>query len=326
MSRTSAFSLLACLLIALAGRSALAAWPERPVTLVVPWPAGGATDILARTIAPLLSAELGQPVIVVNRAGATGNLGAEAVLQQPADGYNIFFGAASHLMNAALYAYNKQPLRYDIIGDFKYAAVITDSRMVLVVNPGVPANTLAEFVQLAKSRPGGLSYSSSGTGSIQHLSAELLLQTTGIRMLHVPYKGIAPSVNDLVAGVVDASVESLTAVLPLIKSGKLKAVAALTEHPLPSLPEVPTAASQGYAGLWVSGPQFVGVPKATPDAVVDRLSEVFGHVLTRPEVVARLDAAGIVVHYLPREPANSMIRSESAKWGRLIREANVRID
>lgn len=302
-------------------------WPQRPISIVVPWPAGGVTDITARTIAPLLSAELGQPVIVVNRAGATGNIGAESVLQQPADGYNLFFGAASHLINSALYAHNKRPLRYDVVNDFTYAAVLTDSRMVLVVHPSVPADTLPQFVQWAKSKkPGEVMYSSSGTGSFQHLSMELLQRATGVQMLHVPYKGINPSITDLTAGVVQASVESLNAVLPLIKGGKLKALATMTEAPVGVLPGVQTAASQGYPGLWVAGPQFIGVSKNTPDAVVARISDAFAQVFRSPEVVKKLEAAGITVRHLPREQANVFVRSESLKWTTVIREANVQAE
>lgn len=320
------FRVCIALLLCLAIFHARAGWPERAVTLVVPWPAGGSTDIMARTLSPLLSEELAQTVIVVNRPGATGNMGAEFVLQQPPDGYHIFFGAASHLINSALYAHSGRALRYDIVEDFKWSAAITDSRMVVVVNPKVPANSLRELVKLAKTSAKPLSFSSAGTGSIQHLSGELFLKTADVQMLHVPYKGIAPSINDLVAGTIDVSFESLYPVLPFIKTGKVRALATLTEDPVPGLPGVPTASSQGYPGLYVAGPQFVGVPKGTPDGIVARIGGAFEKVFQNPEVIRKLEEAGLVIRFMAHDEATRMIHNEREKWERLIEGANVKLD
>ncbi|WP_077002199.1 tripartite tricarboxylate transporter substrate binding protein [Variovorax sp. KK3] len=324
--RHSLVRFVIALLLGLCGLQASAAWPDRPVSLIVPWPAGGSTDVMARMLSPLLSEQLGQPVIVVNRAGATGNMGAEFVLQQPADGYNIFFGAASHLINSALYAHNGRALRYDIVTQFDWCAAITDSRMVVVVNPKVPANNLRELVELTRRSAPPLSYSSAGAGSIQHLSGELFLRTADLTMLHVPYKGIAPSINDLVAGTVDVSFESLYPLLPFIKTGKLRALATLTADPVPGLDGVPTAISQGYPGLVVAGPQFVGVPKGTPLDISSRITRAFETVFANPEVVRRLEEAGLVVSFMRREEATRMIRSERDKWAKLIEKADIKVD
>lgn len=314
------FALAAC-----ATASAWAEWPERVINFVVPWPAGGASDVAARVIAPLLSDDLKQPVIVVNKPGATGNLGAESVLQTPPDGYNLFLGSGSHLINSALSEYNRQPLRYDIAKDFDFATLVTDLRMVMVINSAVKATTLQELVALAKANPGKLSFSSSGNGSTQHLSGELFLKAAGVKMLHVPYKGIAPSVNDLVAGVVDMSIESLASVLPHIKSGKLRAIAIMSSEPIPSLPDVPLAKAV-YPQLVVSGPQYIGVPKGTPTAVINRLNAAFGKVLADPTVRARLEGLGVAAVYASPEESAKTIQRERDKWARVIKDADIRMD
>ena len=313
--------------LALAACSALSAhasdWPAKPINFVVPWPAGGASDVAARVIAPLLAEDLKQPVIVLNKAGATGNLGAEFVLQTPPDGYNLFLGSGSHLINSSLSEYNQQPLRYNIVKDFDFATVVTDLRMVMVVNPAVKANTLQELVTLAKANPGKLTFSSSGNGSTQHLSGELFLRAAGVDMLHVPYKGIAPSVNDLIAGVVDMSIESLASVLPHIKAGKLRAIAVMSGEPIPALPDVPLARSV-YPQLVVSGPQYIGVPRGTPPAVLQRLNAAFGKVLQDPRVRAHLDGLGVAVLYASPDESARMIRAEREKWARVIKDANIK--
>jgi tripartite-type tricarboxylate transporter receptor subunit TctC len=302
-----------------------AGWPTKPINLVVPWPAGGATDVAARVIAPLLAEDLKQPVIVLNKAGATGNLGAEAVLQTPPDGYNLFLGSGSHLINSALSEYNEQPLRYNVTKDFDFVTVVTDLRMVMVVNPAVKANTLQELAALAKANPGKLTFSSSGNGSTQHLAGELFLKAAGVDMLHVPYKGIAPSVNDLIAGVVNMSIESLASVLPHIKAGKLRAIAVMSGEPIPALPNVPLAKST-YPQLVVSGPQYIGVPKGTPAAAVNRLNAAFVKVLQDPTVRARLDGLGVAAVTASPEESTRMIRAEREKWARVIKDANIKIE
>ena len=238
-------ALLACLALPLgAPYSALAqAWPDKPVRLIVPYPPGGATDVIDRVMAQRLSSALGQQVVVDNRGGAAGSLGAGAVAKAAPDGYTLLMGAmTSHSISAAL---NPTGVPYDIEKSFAPVAIVGTVPLVFVVHPSVKANTLAELIALAKANPGALSIASSGNGSPQHLAAEMFKRAAGVDLLHVPYKGSGPAMTDLIGGQVQMMIETAPAAQPHIRSGKLRALATTTAQPVGTLPGVPTAAQAG---------------------------------------------------------------------------------
>ncbi len=306
---------------------AKAAWPERPITMVVPWPAGANSDTLARKLAGLLKDELGTTVVVQNRTGAAGNVGAEYALQAAPDGYTWFLGSMSHILGAALASHNKHlPMRYDIVEDFVHISPVSATVLVAVVNAKVKANTLQEFITLAKNTKPPLKVSSSGVGSSQHLIAEVLQRSAGIELLHVPYRGIAPSVQDLVGGVVDVSIESIGSVMPHIKEGRLRALAVASANRVPTLPDVPTMAELGYPDVVMAGPQFLSAPKGTPPEVVARISQALGRILQDPKIQKEILDLNIFPLYSTPEETAKVIRSERDKWSEIVRTADIRVE
>ena len=297
------------------------AWPDRTVTLLVPFPPGGALDISARILAPQLSTELGQPVIVENRAGATGSIGANAVAKAPPDGYLLLWSSlSSHAIHGILYG---NTLAYDLEKNFTPINVFGAVPMAMVVNPAVKASTLAELVALAKANPGSLSFASSGNGSVQHLSGELFQRLAGVQLLHVPYKGIGPSVIGLVGGQVDIGIESLPATLPHVRSGRLRALMVGSSERVPFVPEVPTPAEAGLKGFEVGIQLFFFAPAGTPALIVGRLNGAMKSVLEKPAVREILLTQAIVPVYQTPEEAAQVVRAEIAKWTKIIRDANI---
>ncbi|MBP8018838.1 MAG: tripartite tricarboxylate transporter substrate binding protein [Hylemonella sp.] len=300
-------------------------YPSRPIKLVVPYPPGGATDVIGRVMAQKLSGVLGQQVVVDNRAGAAGSIGAAAVGKSAPDGYTLLMGAlTSHSINANLYG--AAATGFDIEKSFAPVAVVGVVPLVFVVNPSVKANSLSELIALAKAAPGTLSFASAGNGSPQHLAGELFQRMAGVSMLHVPYKGSGPAMNDLVGGQVNSMIETAPAALQLIKSGKLRALATATAQPVGTLPGVPTAAQAGLKDFEVSSIFGILAPAGTPAAVVGKLNGELKGILQQAEVRDSMLAQGAVAMYTTPEEASAAIRAESDKWAKVIKDGNIKGD
>lgn len=309
---------------AVAPAAAQSNYPDKPVKLVVPYPPGGATDVIGRVLAQQLSTALGQQVVVDNRAGAAGSLGAGQVAKSTPDGYTLLMGAmTSHSINAAL---NPTTLPFDLEKSFAPIAIVGVVPLVFVVHPDVKANTLGELIALAKSKPGALTFASSGNGSPQHLAGEMFKRMAGIEMLHVPYKGSGPAMVDLIGGQVQTMIETAPAAQGHIKSGKLRALATTTAQPVATLPGVPTAAQAGLAGFEVSSMFGVAAPAGTPPAVIARLSGALKTILDQPEVREQLLAQGAIATWTTPDDAARALRNEVAKWSKVIKDGNIKAE
>ncbi len=265
------------------------AWPSKPIRLVVPYPPGGPVDISARLLAPKLQESLGQPVLVENKPGAGGNIGADHVAKSGPDGYALLMGAiATHAINPTLYP----KIPYDAINDFRHVALVVQVPNVLVVGNAVPAKSVAELVALARAQPGKLDFASGSTGSTGHLAGELFKQMTGTYMVHIPYKGAAPAVADLIGGRVDLIFDNLASALPNIKSGKVRALAVTTKRRSGFLPELPTLDEAGLKGFDLTTWWGVMAPAKTPPPINDRLALEIAKAMESPEVKDRLRAMG----------------------------------
>lgn len=299
-------------------------YPNKVIKLVVPYPPGGATDVIGRVMAQKLSVALGQQVVVDNRAGAAGSIGAAAVAAAPADGYTLLMGAmTSHSISAAL---NPKVATFDMDKSFAPVAIVGTVPLVFVVNPSIKASTLAEFIALAKSRPTPLSFASAGNGSPQHLAGEMFQRAAGVQMLHVPYKGSGPAMTDLMGGQVDSMIETAPAAQSHIKAGKLRAIAAASAQRIATLPEVPTATEAGLKGFEVSSMFGIAAPAGTPAAIVTRLNDALKSILTLPDVKESLLAQGVIATYSTPQEAAVALRNESAKWTKVIRDGNIKPD
>ena len=309
-------------LLALAGFSHLAAaeWPERTITIVVPWAPGGSTDILARTLADQMTRSMGQPVIVENRPGASGNIGSNAVAKAKPDGYTLLVGSMStHAMNPALIP--NMPFRG--VEDFTPIAQIANVINTMVVNPSVPASNVKELIAYAKANPGKLAYASAGPGSTNHLSAVLFEKAAGVQMLHVPYKGGAPAVVDTVANQTQVLFSAGTQTLPHVKAGKLRLLAVTEAKRSGLLPETPTVSETlpGYElGVWYGA---FGPPDLPKD-IVDRLNNEINKAMAQPEVRARMDAIGVEVVKATPQAFATVLRNDADRYGKIIRELGIK--
>ena len=304
------------------GAAHAAAYPERPVTLVVPFPPGGATDGIGRVMAQQLSAALGQQVVVENRAGASGNIGADAVAKAAPDGYTLLMGAlTSHSINASL-----EKLPYDLEKDLTPVSIVGSVPLVLVVHPSVEATSLQQFVGMAKAKPGHFTYASSGSGAPQRLAAEMFKRQIGADMLHIPYKGSGPAMTDLMGGQVLTMFETVPASLPHIKAGKLRPIAVTTAQRVSMLPDVPTMAESGMPGFEVSSMFGIMAPAGTPKPIINRLNAELGKILQMPDVKEKMLQQGAYATYTTPEQAAQRIRNEIAMWAKVIREGNVKAD
>ncbi len=297
-------------------------YPSRPVRLVVPFPPGGPTDIVGRTIAQQLQERWGQPVVVENRPGAGAIIGMDAVAKAAPDGYTLLLGSNSLALNKSLYS----KLPFELERDFAPVILITRIPNVLVVHPSVPATTVAELIALAKAKPGQLNFASVGTGTGPHLFAELFISQAGIQLVHIPYKGTAPAVSDLLAGQVQMLFDSLATALPNIRAGKLRALGVTSASRAQAARELPTLAEAGVSGYEATGWFAIAVTGGTPADIIARLNADLGRALDTAAVRDRLERlGGEVVGGTPEQFA-AFIRAEMSKWDKVIRGAGIKAD
>ncbi|CAN7207683.1 tripartite tricarboxylate transporter substrate binding protein [Variovorax paradoxus] len=312
--------LLACLPLAAAAQAN--GFPDKPIRIVVPFPPGGATDAAARLVAVKMGEHWGQPVVVDNRAGAGGNVGSDLVAKAPADGYTLVMGVTgSHAINTSLYS--RMP--YDPVADFVAISQVAVVPNVLVVHPSVPAKNLGELVALAKKEPGKLNYASLGNGTAAHLGMEMLKSEAGVDITHVPYKGSAPAVSDLLAGQVQMMVDGLPSALPHVKAGKLRAIALTSLHRAPSLPGLPTIA-ETYPGFYADAWSGLFAPKGTPQPVVDKLSAEVQRILKLPDVREKLMALGAEPVGSTQAEFTAHVKREIDKWAKVVKTSGAKVD
>jgi len=298
-------------------------WPQKTVTIIVPFPAGGSTDMVARAMAQEMAAKLGQPFVVDNRPGATGTLGAGLVKRAAPDGYTLL---VSSLGAFVITPHLLKTTSYDATKDFDYITVPVQAPNVLVTQPNQKAKTVADVIAALKAEPGKLSFASSGAGSSDHLSAELFWQQTGTQGLHVPYKGGAPAITDLLGGQVDFSFQNVNAVLPHIRSGKLRAIAVTGDKRSPVLPDVPTLAESGVKGAEAYSWQGMAAPRGLPSAVKDKLAKAAIAAINAPEVKKRMVEQGLeIVASTPAE-MTAFQAKEWARWKALIEARKITAD
>ena len=301
-----------------------AAYPDKPIRMIVPFPPGGATDVIGRVMAQRLSTALGQQVVVDNRGGAGGNLGADAVAKATPDGYTILMGAmTSHAIMATL---ERSSIKYNFEKDLVPVSIVGSVPLVFVVHPSVPATTLKELIAHAKANPGKLSFASSGAGAPQRMGGELFKRVAGLNMLHIPYKGSGPAMTDLMGGHVLTMVETVPAALPHIKAGKIRALAVTTPQRISMLPDVPTAAEAGLPGFELSSLFGILVPAGTPQAIIARLNAEITKVLSMPEVKQELLQQGAYTVTSTPEQAQARVHQEITMWAKVIREADIKPD
>jgi tripartite-type tricarboxylate transporter receptor subunit TctC len=303
-------------------RAQVAAWPDRPVRWVVPFPPGGAMDVIARTLGERAARALGQPFVIENRPGAGGNIGAEAVAKAPADGYTIMITSIGMATNKALYP----RLGYDPVKDFAPVSLLAVVPNVLVVRADNPARSVKDVVAAAKRAPGKLTYASAGNGTSIHLAGEVFASSAGIDILHVPYKGSGPAVTDLLGGQVDMMFDSITSAGPHIQAGKLRALGVTTATRSAALPDVPTIAEAGVPGYDVSPWFAVFAPAGTPEPIVAKLQATLVEAMRQPEIRSRL--AGVGAEPIGSTPAQlgQHLHQELSRWSKLVAERNIRID
>ena len=299
------------------------AWPAKPIKWIVPFAPGGTTDILARTVGEKLSIALGQPVVVENKPGAGGGVGAEFTARSTPDGYTIMGGTIStHAINAALYS----KLPYDPVKDFVAITLIARVPNLLVVNPSIPAHNVAELIALLKANPAKYTFASSGNGTSQHLSGELFKAMAGVDMQHIPYKGSPPALQDVVGGQVSMTFDNITTAWPLAKAGKLRPLAVTTAKRSPIAPDVPTLAEAGLPGFEVGSWQGVFAPAGTPPEVVKRLNNEIVKILNIPEIREKLAGLGAEPVGNSQEEFSALVNAEVVKWADVVKKSGAKVD
>jgi tripartite-type tricarboxylate transporter receptor subunit TctC len=301
----------------------VASFPTKAVTIVVPFPAGGATDLTARLVAEGLGKKWGQPVVVDNRPGAGGNVGSAYVARSAADGYTIVLGVTgSHGINTSLYS----NMPYDPLKDFQPVTQATLYPNAIVVNPTVPASNLQDFIKLLKANPEKYSYGSDGNGTASHLGMELLRARADVQIMHVPYRGSAPMITDLISGQIPVGITGLPAVMPYIKAGKLKLLAITTADRFPSAPDLKTVAEQGFPGYSAAPWAGFFLPAATPAALVNKISADMREVMADPEARRKMVEAG--TDFTPNTPAQfrEFVSKEIPKWAEAVKISGAKVD
>ncbi|TMG98488.1 MAG: tripartite tricarboxylate transporter substrate binding protein [Betaproteobacteria bacterium] len=315
--------LLGVVVFALSTSAFAQTWPAKPIKWIVPFAPGGTTDILARTIGEKLTVALGQPVIIENKPGAGGGVGAEFTAKAPPDGYTIMGGTIStHAINASLY----KSLPYDPVKDFVPITLIARVPNMLVVNPDIPAKNVTELITLLKANPGKYSFASSGNGTSQHLSGELFKSMAGVDMQHIPYKGSPPALQDVVGGQVAMTFDNITTAWPLAKGGKLRALAVTTAKRSAVAPEVPTLSESGLAGYEVGSWQGVFAPASTPPAIVKRLNVEIVKIINMPDVKEKLIGLGAEPVGNTSEEFGALVKTEVVKWAEVVKKSGAKVD
>jgi tripartite-type tricarboxylate transporter receptor subunit TctC len=298
------------------------AWPSRPIRFILPFPPGGGTDILGRLIAERMTASLGQPVVTENRGGAGGNVGAEAAARSAPDGYTIVLVAPSLAISTSLYS----KLSYDAVKDFAPVSLVATVPNVMVTHPSVPANTLAEFIRLARTKPGEMNYGSGGSGTSNHLAGELFNIVAGVKLVHVPYKGVNLAMNDVLSGQIHLVVIGVPAAAPHIKAGKLRALALVAPQRAAALPEVPTVAEAGLPKFEVTTWYGVLAPAGTSRTIVTRLNADLVKIMHSPDLKERLAAMATDPATSTPEEFAEYIKREIVKWGEVVRQAGLKAE
>ena len=322
LDRRHLLTLLAGACLAAAPLAQAQTYPDKPVRFVVPYPPGGGTDVIARIVQERMSAALGQQVVIENKGGAGGSVGTELVAKAAPDGYTVLFTLSSHTINPAIYP----KLNFDTVKDFEPVGTVASLPQILVANPKLPANTLAELTALAKAKPGDLAYASVGNGSPGHLAGEMFKLRAGVQMTHIPYRGGGPAVTDVMGGQVPLLWVSIPAAAQFVKTGKLKALAVSTLKRTPAFPDVPTVHESGQPDFEVDSWYAMFVPARTPRPVIERLNRALNTVLAEPPIRERLLAQGADAVGGTPEALGRVVVAELPKWAKLAKDANIKAD
>ena len=298
------------------------AYPVKPLRLVVAFPAGGGIDTVTRIIAPKLTEALGQQMIIDNRVGASGNIGADYVAKSAPDGYTVLMAYANHASNAALF----DKLPFDTVKDFAPVSMIGGVPHIILVNPSLPVRTVPELIRLARARPGEINYSSPGNGTPLHLAAELLNVNAGIKLTHVPYKGAQPAMVSLMSGETQLTITTMVVATPLVKAGRLRAVAVASAKRVATFPELPTVAESGVRGTESNSWYGMLVPAGTPRAIVERLHAAMVKSLAAPDIRESFAAQSVEISGNTPEEFDAVIRADIAKWSKVVKASGARAD
>ena len=315
--------LLVVILLCAATYATAQQYPVKPIRIVVPFPAGGIADLFARVIGQKFSEAWGQPVVVDNRPGAGGNIGAEIVAKSPADGYTLVMGSiGTHSVNVSLFS----KLAFDPVRDFAPVALVMEAEGLLVLHPSVPAKSVKELIALARARPGQVAYASAGHGTAGHLSGELFKSMAKVDMVHVPYKGNVPAITDLMAGQTSLLFATMPTVLPQVQAGRLKALAVTSSTRSPAAPELPTIAEAALPGYSVTNWIGLFAPAGSPRDIVGKLNGETIRIMQAPDIRKRLANEGAKFTAKTPEEFGAFVRSEIAKWAKVVKEAGIRVD
>jgi tripartite-type tricarboxylate transporter receptor subunit TctC len=306
----------------IAGLAHAQSWPTKQIKFIVPYPPGGGTDVIARIVQEPLSKELGQQVIIDNRGGAGGSIGSALAAQSPSDGYTVLFTLSSHTINPAIYT----KLPFDTEKDFSSVVTVASLPQILVANPNFPAKTVKEVIEMAKAKPGSISYASVGNGSPGHLAGAMMATDAGVEMTHIPYRGGGPAVTDVIAGQVPLLWVSIPAAAQFVKTGKLKALAVSTVKRSAVFPDVPTMVESGFKGFEVDSWYAMFVPAKTPQTIIDRLNKATVNVLAQPEVKEKLLGQGAEAVGDSPAQLSGVVKREIAKWKQVVKSANIKVD
>jgi tripartite-type tricarboxylate transporter receptor subunit TctC len=298
-----------------------AAFPDQPIRLIVPWPAGGASDTLARIVSLEASKILKQPIVIDNRVGASGTIGTEHVAREKADGYTLLWAIANHATNHELFK-----VKYDPVKDFTPIAQIASSRYWLLVHPGVPAKTVPEFVAWLKASPAPVAYASAGNGTLQHLGMELFLGEAGVRMVHVPYKGTAPAMTDMLGGHVKVTFEAVTGTADYVRDGRVRALAVASNTRFAGLPDVPTFHEAGYKDFVVEGVTGILAPTGTPADAIAKINAAYNQALAEPSVRERMTAMGLTANPGSPQAYGDTMNRLIPKFSAILRKSGGKVD